>query len=1257
MLSLARQARSTLKSPFICLSCRVLLASSRTSAPTLPSSIARFCATRHCYSTKPKQQKSEKPKKTEKKKKPKKLEKSKKSARPQRLIKAAESLRQRDSQNEEPSQQGEELHEGEEPHQAKEVNQENGPPNGRDSQGSQRNRSQSSSGRNKRPQAKPSSSRIQLWRETLEVLKDLQAGQGAVTSAQLASAEAAQPSAPPDADSVASGAPSDTGQNQVERVARTTPALTSLKNQPSRQSKLLEGALAVLKRVLHQESQLPLEKTGKGKRESERIKKTPSTKVSLAVPEKAGRKPELTAEAVLATEDEKKKTSSLSKQTAAGDKPASKASKGKPTPGPNQRLRPSPRITGGKRKGRRAAFVVETVDSSKLQLTPVEKPQPPVPRLAYGLDRVLFNPGVYHIQDPRSRVFNFDPYLARIMPIEEFDFNALKQYVTSSKDSTLISTAAEQAKKYSGSTSSMTTTLAHFHYLLSAWRRINPSMMSRDFEVESHNYTRIMRAPAATFLHWKDGTYAIDADKEFDTASILSMLGKSMEKFLTLPKEDFEKYRRTKSDQLSDEERNGPESYHYTTLGDFMMRSQLDAFDPRIPGTGMFDLKTRAVISIRMEAQDFHKGMGYEIRKRFGQWESFEREYYDMIRSAFLKYSLQVRMGRMDGIFVAFHNTQRIFGFQYISLPEMDLSIHGQSDLTLGDREFKLSVHLLNKVLDRVTAKFPGKSLRLHFETREGETPFMYVFAKPVTPAEIEEVQGAGRAAVEEFEQRMMGITREAEPELDEEESGEDTVEEAAEEGEGEEETSLDVWEDVMHKVEHALENEEHGVMSVREAIEYALKESGLLESASDEETERCIDAFLEALTSNVRSATPVDPASVEPAENQLADEEGASGASWTEDAASGTGSSPNEADEQQGVQLPVADGVPDKEPTLKDLILRLASQLRDMPSEQRTSASQPEVKAEEDAPADMQRLGKVVKILSELIVQPRKPDDAAKWEGNGVIERGSLSAEDGKAEEVSEPLASEQTEMETEGEPAEDVELYGLLLTVRNKVNGKYVQRPEKLTRKHRWVVEYAMEDIQPSRARTLYSMLLNRRKKLLDQNRAADDKWSKSFRQKLERFSQKGRAFRTREIERAKPLPVFVYGSEEPYTWESVFEHGKDDGTRPYVVWQPGEANGTDSWGLSKPKAAGTETLPRQLDIDDDYDEDFDGGLAEGAEETIEELEITEEDEHEGDYDQCRQVGEAVEETKVDQGEKADHETQRNEKSNDENKELEGP
>ncbi|KFY25829.1 hypothetical protein V493_04429 [Pseudogymnoascus sp. VKM F-4281 (FW-2241)] len=407
-------------------------------------------------------------------------------------------------------------------------------------------------------------------------------------------------------------------------------------------------------------------------------------------------------------------------------------------------------------------YISGSIHTQELQLAPVEKPQPPVPGLVCGLERVLFNQGVYRLRDPHTRVYNFDPYLESITPVKEFDYNALKEYITSSRDKTLIETAVAEGSKYTGSTSSMTSALAHFHYLLSKWRPVNHGQLSRSFPQPLPSFSAIQRAPAAIFLRRRDGVYAIDANKGFDTSNVLQWLGKSMEKFLTLDKEEYMKYRKEHSHTLTEDDKNSPESYHYTTFGDFLMRSQLDAHDPRLPGTGMYDLKTRAVVSIRRDATDFEEGLGYEITSRHGDYDSYEREYYDMARSAFLKYSLQVRMGRMDGIFVAYHNTERIFGFQYISLPELDQSLHGSTDTTLGDSEFKVSLGLLNKVLDRATEKFPGESLEVQFETRpksaSSDDCFMYIFARPVTEDDIQATQDANIKQIQEYERRVIGL-------------------------------------------------------------------------------------------------------------------------------------------------------------------------------------------------------------------------------------------------------------------------------------------------------------------------------------------------------------------------------------------------------------------------------------------------------------------------------------------------------------------
>ncbi|KAK6541658.1 hypothetical protein TWF694_007451 [Orbilia ellipsospora] len=377
-----------------------------------------------------------------------------------------------------------------------------------------------------------------------------------------------------------------------------------------------------------------------------------------------------------------------------------------------------------------------TINSRDFVLKPIDVKQDVELRpLSHGLDRVLFNPGVTFLRDPRSRVYNFDPYLDTIMPVDEFDFDALGDYITSSKDTTLIDLAKGSGKKYVGSTSSMTGILSHLHYLISRWRPLTLTMLSKGFVTESENFTRLSRLPVSVILRWKDGVYAIDQDKDADTIeTILLFLGRSMEKMLTLPPEVFQKYHKSKSHEIPEEVKNARERYHYTAFEDLLFRSQLDAHDSRLPGTGVFDLKTRGVVSIRMNAQEPAAGWGYQIKTADGQFESFEREYYDLIRSAFMKYSLQVRMGRMDGCFVAYHNTKQIFGFQYVSIDEMDEALHSGPEI--GDQEFKFSLKLLNEALNRATEKYPGQSLRLWFETRESTMPFLYFAAEPLTEEE-----------------------------------------------------------------------------------------------------------------------------------------------------------------------------------------------------------------------------------------------------------------------------------------------------------------------------------------------------------------------------------------------------------------------------------------------------------------------------------------------------------------------------------------
>lgn len=363
-----------------------------------------------------------------------------------------------------------------------------------------------------------------------------------------------------------------------------------------------------------------------------------------------------------------------------------------------------------------------------------------VPRLAHGLDRVLFNPGIYYLQDPRSHVYNFDPYLQEILPVEDFNFEALTEYITSSRDSTLDELARKHELRIVGSTSSMTSVLAQFHYFISQWRPVNTDRLSGVFQNKTKAFTTAQRAPASIYLRHNDGIYAIDADKSMnDGETVLSFLGRSMEKMLTLSPQQFARFKKSNCADMPTDK--SPEAYHYSKIGSILMRSQLDCQDPRLPGTGTFDLKTRAVLPIRMDAKNARENAGYQILYSTGELESFEREYYDLIRAAFLKYSMQVRIGKMDGIFVAYHNTEKIFGFQYISLDEMDHCVHGSTESNIASREFVMSLKQLDKVLTRAIDRFPGQSMALSFETTKGQSPELRVIIEPLSEEEIKSRQ------------------------------------------------------------------------------------------------------------------------------------------------------------------------------------------------------------------------------------------------------------------------------------------------------------------------------------------------------------------------------------------------------------------------------------------------------------------------------------------------------------------------------------
>ncbi|KAG7088520.1 hypothetical protein E1B28_012504 [Marasmius oreades] len=368
--------------------------------------------------------------------------------------------------------------------------------------------------------------------------------------------------------------------------------------------------------------------------------------------------------------------------------------------------------------------------------------QNPVATLAHGLDRVLFNPGVYWLRDPRTRVYNFNPAIEIIPKVVDFAFERLTGFIKSSRDEDLWALARKENRRFGGSTSSLSGILSQIYFMLSNNKDVDLRTLSMKFEGESTSFTPGQRMAASVVFNHNDGTYAIDSEpnkQEEAEKNILTWMGTLLEKYFTMTSDEFLAYMRTHAEKpvIEDEKASdGPvrEAYRYSKSNTFVMRSQLDCHDSRLPGSGVFDIKTRACLPIRMDILNFEESSGYLIDKSFGLTGSFEREYYDLVRSGFLKYSFQARIGNMDGVFVAYHNTERIFGFQYVPLEEMDQRLFGGQRGT-GNVVFKKCVEMMEIVAEEIVGCFPGQSVKCTFETEERATD-MHVWVEPVEKSE-----------------------------------------------------------------------------------------------------------------------------------------------------------------------------------------------------------------------------------------------------------------------------------------------------------------------------------------------------------------------------------------------------------------------------------------------------------------------------------------------------------------------------------------
>ncbi|KAJ3197490.1 hypothetical protein HK101_003188 [Irineochytrium annulatum] len=310
--------------------------------------------------------------------------------------------------------------------------------------------------------------------------------------------------------------------------------------------------------------------------------------------------------------------------------------------------------------------------------------------------------------------------------------------------------------KYASSTSSITSLLSKVYQCVSQGRRVNREMFSASLSNESVNFTGTARAPTSALLRYRDGVYLVDKEsplEDEEDTNVLMELGKSMEKMLTTSEREFATY--LKSNKNAPNTPPPPEAYNYAKVESFLLRSQLDCAHKKLPKQ-TFDLKTRATLPIRMDTKNYANNVDYKLRKLWGLHESYERERYDMVRSTLIKYNFQVRIGNMDGILIAYHNTRQIFGFEYLSLKAMDEMLFGSH--RYGNAGFAYSVKVLGRILDWVTAHYWGKDIRLTVKANvdevgcRGKRNYLEVYAELLSENGKENENKKTKRSIKRFE-------------------------------------------------------------------------------------------------------------------------------------------------------------------------------------------------------------------------------------------------------------------------------------------------------------------------------------------------------------------------------------------------------------------------------------------------------------------------------------------------------------------------
>ena len=440
----------------------------------------------------------------------------------------------------------------------------------------------------------------------------------------------------------------------------------------------------------------------------------------------------------------------------------------------------------------------------------------------------------------------------------------------------------------------------------------------------------------------------------------------------------------------------------------------------------------------------------------------------------------------------------------------------------------------------------------------------MYIFAEPVTDEQIQEIQTQNNEQIEAFQRKLQGV------------DGKDSESKSASEEE-------DKWADIQANVQEAMARDEMSVADPREDGKTPF--AAAQRTSSDSERSGTFEdgplyrsrSFVKADEDGVAAPAVTEGEEGEQKEKDEAEEEEEEGDDKDTEfggeketfpqvsdlveledeeqaqfsAKNASGQVCEDASGAEGVTEAIDDETAiernharevvfgeelglDNEGDLSGPNENLESAAKpDSPNQGEDGVNEEDLQEEEVLPLirDVDGEGQTASV--DAASDPNQMDQADNSSDQGVRESGieeQLASHNGELDSRADQPFLEGTDQEFK--PATSSEVLAMTLTIRNKVNGEYVERPENLGPDDKWSIEYALEEVaKPERAWSLYLACQKRRRQKLDGwNEKQEKDRVNHYLKNLRELSRKGAMWLEEMDERDKGRKVAVLGQPIP-------------------------------------------------------------------------------------------------------------------------------